>query len=435
MYGAVGIGCAVGDEGKAKVIDFLTPYVDAVARYAGGANAGHTVVVGDETYKFHLVPSGVVNPGVLAVCGGGMVIDPIQMAEEVEELDEKGISLNLAIAANAHVVLDYHKVIDVKKFQHLGTTKRGIGPAYSHKAARTGLRIGDLVNGDLNRAINRVIKTHMTELVECHPDFYGRNELSFEQAIYYSESATDIRMYGDFLFEHLSKAADRLREYVRDDISELLLQQGSVLFEGAQGAKLDLDNGSYPFVTSSNVGVAGLLSGMGIGHKNLDCVIGILKAYDTRVGTGPFPTWQNNEIGARILENGDEYGATTGRPRKCGWLDAASVKKAIVQNTPDFMAMNKIDILDGFEEVKFMVDTNAHGEPIYTTCEGWDRPTAGITSYEQLPPKAHEFISEVEHFLEVPMGLIGTGADRESIIVTDEFKEDALYGMEQQRLR
>lgn len=417
------VGTQWGDEGKGKYIDMLAMDSDIVARFSGGNNAGHTIVADGVKYALHLIPSGILHGGKTCIIGNGVVVDPAVLIKEMNGLNEKGVSTdNLLISDRAHVIMPYHKELDQlqEKFRgdgSLGTTKRGIGPAYSDKAERSGIRMCDLV--DKNTFIQKV-----------------RNNLKVKNLIIE-------KVYGgkgfsaDKIIEEYLEYAEILKRYVTDvnDIIYNAMEKGkNILFEGAQATFLDLDFGTYPYVTSSNPISGGVCTGAGIGPVSVDEVYGVLKAYTSRVGAGPFPTEQSNEVGDLIRELGCEYGTTTGRPRRCGWLDAVMIRYAARVNGLTALAINHVDTIGKLDKIKlcraYMKDGKeikyfpaslnelARCEPVYEEFDGWHDDISGIRKYEDLPHNAKRYLSRIEELVGIKIKFIGVGKDREQIIVT-----------------
>jgi adenylosuccinate synthase len=416
------IGCQWGDEGKGKIVDLLAADADIIARFQGGANAGHTIVVGAAKYILHLIPAGIIQPGKVCCIGNGVVLDPIGFKEELDFLESKGISWRgrLFISPATNLVMPYHKLIDTvdeesRGTSSLGTTGRGIGPAYVDKVARHGIRVADLFNSE------RLKK-----------------RLEFQRTLKskYLEGSADPRSDIDRTYQDLLGLAELIRPMVVD--VSLLLHKAQkegkiILYEGAQGSMLDVDLGTYPFATSSNTTTGGALTGLGIGPRMIDEVVGVVKAYTTRVGAGPFPTELVDEVGERIRLLGDEYGATTGRPRRTGWLDLVSLRHAVRINGVDSIAVTKLDVLDEFSEIKVCTHYELHGQiieevpldlaelavvkPVYKTVAGWKADTTGITSFASLPAKAQSYLNYVAKDLDVRICLVSTGAKREETIM------------------
>jgi adenylosuccinate synthase len=416
------IGCQWGDEGKGKIVDLLAAEADLIARFQGGANAGHTVIVGDTKYVLHLIPSGILHPGKICVIGNGVVLDPFAFRDELEFLKTKQIDYRnrLFVSPATNLVLPYHKLIDSVEEESrgtgsIGTTQRGIGPAYVDKVARHGIRVADLFNAERLR-----------------------RRLEYQRTIKakYLEGSTDPRADLEKTFHDLQEIATLLKPMVAD-ISLMLYRahkEGKrILFEGAQGSMLDVDLGTYPFATSSNTTVGGALTGLGVGPRMIDQVVGVVKAYSTRVGAGPFPTELVDETGEKIRALGDEYGATTGRPRRCGWLDLVALRHAIRINGVDSIAITKLDVLDEFAEIKVCTEYElngqrssevpldlselAHVKPVYKTVPGWKSDTTGGTDFAKLPIKAREYLEFIARDLGVEICLVSTGAKRHETIL------------------
>jgi len=417
------IGLQWGDEGKGKVVDILAEHSDIVVRYGGGANAGHTVVVGDEKFALHLLPSGSVRPNTTCVIANGVVVDPEVLIEEIGRLAKKGISLakRLLVSENAHVVLDYHKMEDRLREESLGknkigTTARGIGPCYADKAGRGYcVRVGDLRDLDTLRAKLRAIIEYKNKIFKA---LYGAEPISdaeiFEKCACYAETlALFITDTTEFLHRSITKGK-------------------SILFEGAQGSLLDIDHGTFPFVTSSNSSVLGMPSGSGVPAKMVDKFVGVAKAYSTRVGAGPFPTEQDNEIGQYIRERGNEYGTTTGRPRRCGWFDAVAVSYSVTIGAIDSVALMHLDTLSGLKELKicraYRIDGEerhffpantarlANAAAIYETAAGWDEDITEVNDFNDLPTNAQDYVCRLEELTKKPITMIGVGPKRSQTI-------------------
>jgi len=427
MATRVVVGTQWGDEGKGKYIDMLAADSDIVVRFSGGNNAGHTIVADGVQYALHLIPSGILHKGKICIIGNGVVVDPAILLKEIDELNSKGIDTdNLLISDRAHVIMPYHKVLDElqEKFRgskSIGTTKRGIGPAYSDKTERCGIRIGDLIDEELfAEKVEENLKTKNAIIEKV----YGGKGFTADQII---------REYSEY--------AKRLKKHVADTNSILFdaIDQGkNILFEGAQATFLDLDFGTYPYVTSSNPISGGVCIGAGIGPKYIDEVYGVFKAYTTRVGAGPFPTEQANEIGDTIRELGHEYGTTTGRPRRCGWLDLVMMKYAAKINGLTSLAINHVDtigklgkkskiklctayIKDGVKTTSFpgSLKELAKCEPVYEEFDAWDEDISKIKKYEDLPANAKKYLSRIEEVIGVKIKFIGVGKDREQTIIVD----------------
>ena len=419
------IGAQWGDEGKGKIVDLLTRHVSVVARYQGGHNAGHTVNVGDAQFILHLLPSGILHAGVRCVIGNGVVVDPEALFVEIETLSRQGIEVDdrLLISDKAHVILPYHRELEVlaearRGDRKIGTTSRGIGPSYEDKVARRGIRIADLADGADDGPLAAAIR----ENVSARNCAVGGTE-------------------ADWRAVHAEARAvwERLERWVGDAslfLARSMDEGACVLFEGAQGTMLDIDHGTYPFVTSSNGTVGGICTGLGVGPKAIGGVLGIAKAYTTRVGEGPLPTELHGDVGNQLRESGREYGASTGRPRRCGWYDAVVVRYAVRVNGLDAIAVTKLDVLDALHEIPLCTGYRYRGEvltefpsngtvlaacePVYETLPGWSSPTAGVRRYEDLPPEAQSYLERIEAVTGVPIAIVSTGADRAETIVVRE---------------
>ena len=418
------IGAQWGDEGKGKIVDLLAPHFSIVARYQGGHNAGHTIYTDGRKFVHHLVPSGILHPGVTCVLGSGVVVDPQALQAELATLAAAGITVDgrLLISDRAHLILPYHRELEAlaearRGERRIGTTSRGIGPAYEDKVGRRGIRIADLAETSAELLFQAV-----RENVAIRNRLIG-----------------DPVMDAQPVLEELHRTWTWMRRSVVD-VSRYLSQAAAsgrtILFEGAQGTLLDIDHGTYPYVTSSNATTGGICTGLGVPPKMIGSVLGIAKAYTTRVGEGPLPTEVAGELGDRLRESGQEYGASTGRPRRCGWYDAVAVRYATRINGLDALALTKLDVLDGFDEISVCtayrsqgqiledlpadIDRLAACEPVYETLPGWNRPTRGARSYRELPPAAQRYVSKLEETSGVPVSLISTGRDREDTIIRDE---------------
>ena len=430
MANVVVVGAQWGDEGKGKIVDWLSERADVVARFQGGHNAGHTLVIDGVTYKLSLLPSGIVRPGKLSVIGNGVVIDPWALADEIDRLQSQGVDVtpdNLRIAENAVLILPLHRELDGMRevaagAGKIGTTGRGIGPAYEDKVGRRAIRVYDLLNNDsLDAKIERLL-THHNAL---------RRGLG--------EPEVD----GRALREQLLEIAPRILPYM-DTVWHLLdtarRSQKRILFEGAQGIMLDIDFGTYPFVTSSNTIASQAASGCGVGPDMLGYVLGIAKAYTTRVGSGPFPTELSDETGERIGERGREFGTVTGRKRRCGWFDAVMVRQAIKTSGISGIALTKLDVLDGFDEIKVCTGYRLDGEvvdrlpagqgapariePVYQSFEGWKDTTAGARSWADLPAQAVKYVRQIEELIDCPIALLSTSPERDdTILMRDPFED------------
>ncbi len=430
MANVVVVGAQWGDEGKGKIVDWLSERADTVVRFQGGHNAGHTLVIGGTTYKLSLLPSGVVRPGKLAIIGNGVVIDPWALIDEIARLEGQGVKIdhsNLRIAENATLILPLHRELDQLRESaagtgKIGTTGRGIGPAYEDKVGRRAIRVHDLKNpATLGPKIERILVHH-----NALRRGLGQPEVN-----------------ADNLMAELVEIAPRLLPFM-DVAWELLDQQRRdgkrILFEGAQGALLDIDHGTYPFVTSSNTVAAQAAIGSGVGPHVLGNVLGIAKAYTTRVGSGPFPTELDDEIGQRLGERGHEFGTVTGRARRCGWFDATLVRQTIKVAGITGIAFTKLDVLDGFSEIKVCVGYELDGEridrlpagqnaqsrikPIYETLEGWSETTRGARTWGELPAQAVKYVRHVEELIECPVTLLSTSPERDdTILMRDPFQD------------
>jgi adenylosuccinate synthase len=420
---AVVVGLQWGDEGKGKIVDRLSAQADIVARFQGGNNAGHTLVVDGVQTILHLVPSGALHPGTTCVIGGGVVVDPASLVEEVENLRKVGHLLEperLLVSQECHLILPYHKAIDLAREQargkgKIGTTGRGIGPAYEDKAARIGLRMIDLLD-------------------EAH--FRSRlQEILAEKNAYLREMLGGEALDYDTLVEALVEAANKLKPHIVDTSRHLcdsLKAGGKVLFEGAQGVMLDVDHGTYPFVTSSNTGAGAVTSGAGVPPSMVGHVVGISKSYSTRVGSGPFPTELFDELGERLRAEGAEFGATTGRPRRCGWLDACVLRKSTRISGVSSIALTKLDVLSGLGDLQICTGYRLDGElideppaladaverlePVYETHPGWEEDLTGLKSVEDLPENARSYIARIEALVGVPIGILSYGPARDQTL-------------------
>jgi adenylosuccinate synthase len=407
------VGLQWGDEGKGKIVDLVAKNYDIVIRSQGGHNAGHTVVVDGKKYALHLLPSGVLNPNAMNVIGNGVVVYPPQLIKEIKEFDRK-IKDKLLISDKAHMILDHHIAIDkarerLRGKNAIGTTGRGIGPAYADKIARVGVRMGELRDID--------------KLLEKLAHYYEMNKGYFEYLGIEIPNLKDLKKELIYWQEELIDMITDTTKYLWDNINK------NMLLEGAQATLLDIDHGTYPYVTSSNTIASGALTGSGIPLKRLNKVIGIAKAYTTRVGNGPFPTEDLSEAGEKIRQQGHEFGTTTGRPRRCGWFDVVAAKYAITLNSCDEVALMKLDVLDGFEEVKVCVGYERNGErfdyflsdlsdiePIYEVLPGWNG-SKGVKNWEDLPENAKRYVEFLENSIDCKIKYISTGAEREDTII------------------
>jgi adenylosuccinate synthase len=417
------LGAQWGDEGKGKIVDLLTPRFDIVARYQGGHNAGHTVYVNGTKFVLRLIPSGILHPDVVCVIGNGVVVDPQALFSELDELTRNGINVKnrLFVSDKAHLILPYHRDLDLlsearRGERKIGTTSRGIGPAYEDKIGRRGIRAGDLADA---RALEENVRANVE----------ARNRL-----------VQDSHMEWQPVLQQLLESGARLLPMVRDIslmLAEAMRAGQSILFEGAQGTLLDIDHGTYPYVTSSNASIGGVCTGLGVGPRAINGVLGVVKAYTTRVGEGPLPTELTGEMGNRLRDSGNEYGAVTGRPRRCGWYDAVAVRYGVRINGLDALALTKLDVLDGLERIEictayrcgsrtlteFPSDLSqlAACEPIYESMSGWDTPTRGARRFSDLPENARRYIARLEQVSGVPAAIVSTGSDREDTILREDF--------------
>ncbi|MBI2379714.1 MAG: adenylosuccinate synthase [Gammaproteobacteria bacterium] len=418
------LGTQWGDEGKGKLVDLLTEGVSAVVRYQGGHNAGHTLVINGEKTALHLIPSGIMRPGVKCYIGNGVVLSPFKVMEEIRGLEAKGVEVRsrLFISPNCPVILPYHVAVDqarelARGAAKIGTTGRGIGPAYEDKVARRAIRVEDLLHKDR-------LTAKLKEVLDFH---------NFMLANYYK---TDTVSYDEVL-EQALVIAEEIRPMVVDvteELRQIRLAGGRILFEGAQGTLLDVDHGTYPYVTSSNTTAGGVATGSGVGPRYIDYVLGITKAYTTRVGSGPFPTELFDDVGEHLTQVGREFGTTTGRRRRCGWFDAVVLRRAAELNSLSGLCITKLDVLDGLETLKIAVnyrcdqrgplsvppcDADAFEglEPEYIEMPGWSESTVGVKRYEDLPLAARNYLKKLEEVTGVPVHIISTGPDREETII------------------
>jgi adenylosuccinate synthase len=417
------LGTQWGDEGKGKIVDLLTEQADAVVRFQGGHNAGHTLVIGGEKTVLHLIPSGVLRAGVQCLIGNGVVLSPEALLKEIDTLETSGVPVQdrLKISAACPLILPYHVALDQAREARrgenkIGTTGRGIGPCYEDKAARRALRLGDLRDPARFAASLEEVLDYHNHVLE---HYYGVATLELSAVL------DEALAHGERLMPMMADVTSLLHEYRKT--------QARLLFEGAQGSLLDIDHGTYPFVTSSNTTAGGTATGSGFGPLFLDYVLGITKAYTTRVGSGPFPTELFDETGLRLAERGHEFGATTGRPRRCGWFDAVALRTAVNINSVSGLCLTKLDVLDGLEEISVCVGyTNDSGEtvanpidavdyenlrPVYETLPGWSDSTVGLKSLDALPANARTYISRLEELIGAPVDIISTGPDREETIL------------------
>ena len=426
---AVILGAQWGDEGKGKIVDVLSGGFSAVARYAGGHNAGHTVIIHDQKFVLQLIPCGVLRPGCQAIIGNGVVLDPIAFLNEVEHLRALGVDVDrqLFVSNRAQVILPYHRMIELAAEsapgrQKIGTTSRGIGPAYQDKMARSGLRIVDLLNPAL-------LRTHIeTACAE-------KNAIA--HALFGTDPLDPAQMYDEY-----SAAAEKIRPFAADAgrmLNQILAQGGSIMFEGAQGTMLDIDHGTYPFVTSSSATAGGAATGTGVGPTNIGTVIAVTKAYVTRVGEGPFPSEIHDSSADQLRARGQEYGAVTGRPRRCGWLDIPQLRYSNQINGAEWLVITKLDVLDELDEIPVCIGYEIDGKltdempadvrgletikPRYTRLKGWRQSTEGITAFDKLPQAAQEYLRFQERESGARIGMVSTGPDRDQTMLLPDFEQ------------
>jgi adenylosuccinate synthase len=422
MSNVVLLGTQWGDEGKGKIVDWLTERFDIVARYQGGNNAGHTVIIDGEKTVLHLVPSGILRPQRVCVIGNGVVVDPEALFAEIDHLEGAGIDVDgrLLVSQRAHVILPYHRGIELgserrRGEDNIGTTKRGIGPCYEDKMARSGIRVVDCIDHDVlahKVRANVVVVNELLESLYDHPPFDA-----------------------DEIIETYAAHGERLKAYAADTslyLNDAMDAGKTVLFEGAQGTHLDVDHGTYPFVTSSNATAGGVCAGLGIGPTRVDGCLGVAKAYTTRVGSGPFPSELHDELGDRLRAAGNEFGATTGRPRRCGSFDAVATRYATRINACDALVLTKLDVLDGLDEVPICTGYRIDGEvrtempaetwlledtePVIESMPGWGQPTAGVDAWDELPQECRDYVERIAELTRCEVGLLSVGAERRAII-------------------
>ncbi|MBN1254471.1 MAG: adenylosuccinate synthase [Deltaproteobacteria bacterium] len=418
------IGAQWGDEGKGKIIDLLAEYADVIVRFQGGSNAGHTLVVNGEKFVFHLIPSGILHQGKRCIIGNGVVVDPKELLEELAGIKKKGYlkdDSQFLLSEEAHLIFPYHKIIDQGRERinsgKIGTTGKGIGPAYEDRASRDGIRVIDLVEEEVFR---RKLEENLAQKNYYLSHVLGeKNELELEP-----------------LYQEYMRYGEKLRKYITNTslfISQQIQEGKKVLFEGAQGTLLDVDHGTYPYVTSSNTVAGNACAGSGIGPTQIDEVVGVTKAYTTRVGGGPFPTELHDEIGEMLREKGGEYGATTGRPRRCGWFDAVVVRHAVRVNGLGGLAITKLDTLAGLKTLKVCtayevqgqeitefpasVDAVARCQPVYEELEGWQEDISGAQEIAQLPAAAQRYLNRLEELTQTPIHIVSVGAQRDQTII------------------
>jgi adenylosuccinate synthase len=428
---AVVLGAQWGDEGKGKIVDVLSERFAAVARYAGGHNAGHTVIIGEQKFVLQLIPCGVLRPGCKGIIGNGVVLDPLAFLNEVGKLRKLGVAVDerLFVSNRAQVILPYHRMIELAAEcapgrQKIGTTSKGIGPAYEDKMARKGLRVVDLLRPDL-------LKTHIE--AAC------AEKNAIVKALF---GAGTVPLDPAKMFDEYAAAAEQVRPFVADTgrlLNTILAEGKSVMFEGAQGTMLDIDHGTYPFVTSSSATAGGAATGTGVGPTAIGTVISVTKAYVTRVGEGPFPTEIGDAVGDHLRARGNEYGAVTGRPRRCGWLDLPMLRYSNQVNGAEWLVITKLDVLDELDEIPICVGYEIDGKvtdvipadvqgleqikPRFTTMKGWKQSTEGITEFDKLPQAAREYLRFQERESGARIGMVSTGPDRNQTIVLPEFAE------------
>lgn len=422
MATAMVLGTQWGDEGKGKIVDYLAQKADVVIRSQGGNNAGHTVVVDDKAFALRLLPSGILFSDKTCIIGSGVVVNPEVLLQELDGMKEKGVKVSkLEISTRAHVIMPYHIRIDeedekLKGDAKIGTTKNGIGPCYADKINRVGIRIGDLMDKDIFAKKLRVNLKLKNRLFET---YYGCQGFDF-----------------DTIYQEYLGYAERIRPYVKDTnySANVYVNEGKkVLFEGAQATMLDIDHGTYPFCTSSNPTAGGACTGSGVGPRRMENIVGVVKAYTTRVGAGPFPAEQNNEVGEYLRNTGHEFGTVTGRPRRCGWLDTAVVKYAAMLNSLDYLAITRLDILDDLDAIKICTGYRYNGqllpeypaslevleqvEPVYEDMPGWKTDISACKTYDELPEAARKYVERISELVGVPLGIVSVGPNRSQTII------------------
>ncbi|WP_159015364.1 adenylosuccinate synthase [Cognatiluteimonas profundi] len=420
------LGAQWGDEGKGKIVDLLTEQVGAVARFQGGHNAGHTLVIGGKKTVLHLIPSGILHPGVLCLIGNGVVLSPAALKKEIGELEAEGIDVRsrLKISPATPLIMPYHIALDQAREKAaggkaIGTTGRGIGPAYEDKVARRGIRVADL---HYPRQLAETLRTALDYHNFVLTKYLGVDAIDFQKTL---DEALEFGAY-----------VEPMKSDVAGILHDLRKQGKRVLYEGAQGSLLDIDHGTYPYVTSSNTTIGGALAGTGVGADAIDYVLGIAKAYATRVGGGPFPTELDDDVGEGIRARGQEFGATTGRPRRCGWIDLVALKRAVAINGINGLCITKLDILDGMQTLKMCIAYQYRGkrteyapldaegwnecEPVYLEFPGWQESTHGITEWDKLPAAARAYLRALEELSGCPLAMVSTGPDRDANIVLQD---------------
>jgi adenylosuccinate synthase len=431
MSTLVVVGSQWGDEGKGKITDLLSEEADIIVRYQGGCNAGHTVVIGDKQFIFHLIPSGILHQGKKCLIGNGVVVDPESLLQEMENLRKEGVEIDgkLFIDPKTHIVLPYHKTLDELKERKrgkdkLGTTKRGIGPAYIDKIARTGIRMVDLID---EKSLSKKLEINWKEKNEIFNKLYGF-KMSNQEKINLIKKYQE---YGQLLKKYLMDVSLYLNQAIKED--------KKILFEGAQGTLLDVDHGTFPYVTSSHPIAGGACVGTGVGPTKIDKVIGITKAYTTRVGRGPLPTEMQGEMEEYIRQKGREFGATTGRPRRCGWFDAVVVNYAVRINGMDSIALTKIDVLSDLDKIKICTSYKSDGKlikefpasletlqkciPVYEEMKGWKKDISQVTNYEDLPEQLKAYIHRIEELIKIKMVILSVGPQRSQTIIREKIFE------------
>lgn len=429
MSNVIVVGSQWGDEGKGKIVDLFGEKFDIIVRYQGGHNAGHTVSIDGRRYILHLIPSGIIHPETICVIGNGVVVDPYALLEEIGTLNELGISVRgrLYLSNRAHVIMPYHRALEkadeeARAEDKIGTTSRGIGPCYEDKMARRGIRVSDLLDAELLR-------------YKIYENVGYKNKILAQ--LYAAAPLEPEEIHRSYL-----EATDKLKEFITDTaefLNQKIDEGKSVLFEGAQGTLLDVDYGTYPFVTASSATAGGACTGTGVGPTRIDGVVGIAKAYTTRVGAGPLPTELTDEIGRYIRERGAEYGASTGRPRRCGWFDAVVVRYAKIINHIDTIVLTKLDVLDELPEINVCVGYSYKGsrlrhfptdlnvlkqcQPVYTTLKGWNSKSSGITTFQDLPERAKDYLKLISDFIEAEISVVSIGPDRKETIITEEISK------------
>ena len=426
MTATVVLGAQWGDEGKGKVTDFFASSADYVVRFQGGNNAGHTIVVGDEKLALSLTPSGVLYPDCIPVIGSGCVVDIGFLRQELEMLNSKNVNTEkLAISPNAHIIMPYHKLLDELIEESLGenkigTTKKGIGPCYADKIQRNGIRIQDLLDDEI---FEEKVKKNVEDKNQLLTKIYNKDPLNPAEII------NEFKAYKDLISNHVEDTSLL--------ISNALKENNNILFEGAQGTLLDIDHGTYPFVTSSNTSSGNAATGSGVGPLNIDKIVGVTKAYISRVGSGPFITEQDNEIGDYLIEKGSEFGVVTGRRRRCGWLDLISLKYSVRVNSLSELFITKLDVLSGLEELKLCISYQNGQEtindypyeqnmlysakPVYETYEGWTEDITSVKNFDDLPENAKKYIKSIEKYIQIPITFISVGPERnQNIVITDD---------------